>query len=64
MRLLLRTVRQYRRYENKIFSRIAWEYFLQRLFLTRPAGCNGGGNNSGNGIFRQFGTARRSAKCI
>ena len=32
---LLRTVRQYRRYENKIFSRISWEYFLQRLFLTR-----------------------------
>jgi GT2 family glycosyltransferase len=35
LRLFVRTVRQYRRYENKIFSRIAWEYFLQRLFLTR-----------------------------
>ena len=34
-RLFMRTLRQYRRYENKIFSRIAWEYFLQRLFLTR-----------------------------
>jgi hypothetical protein len=35
LRLFVRTVRQYRRYENKIFSKIAWEYFLQRLFLTR-----------------------------
>jgi GT2 family glycosyltransferase len=35
LRLLFRTIRQYRRYNNKIFSRIAWEYFLQRLFLTR-----------------------------
>jgi GT2 family glycosyltransferase len=35
LRLFVRTVRQYRRYENKTFSRIAWEYFLQRLFLTR-----------------------------
>jgi GT2 family glycosyltransferase len=35
LRLFVRTLRQYRRYENKIFSRIAWEYFLQRLFLTR-----------------------------
>jgi GT2 family glycosyltransferase len=36
-RLLLRTIRQYRRYKNKIFARIALEYFLQRLFLTRSA---------------------------
>jgi GT2 family glycosyltransferase len=35
LRLFARTLRQYRRYENKIFSKIAWEYFLQRLFLTR-----------------------------
>jgi hypothetical protein len=28
-------VRQYRRYQNKIFSRITWDYLLQRLFLTR-----------------------------
>jgi GT2 family glycosyltransferase len=35
LRLLVRTIRQYRRYKNKVFSRIAWEYFLQRLFLTR-----------------------------
>jgi len=35
LRLFVRTVRQYRRYENKTFSRIALEYFLQRLFLTR-----------------------------
>lgn len=35
LRLLLRTVRQYRRYENKIFAGITWEYFLQRLFRTR-----------------------------
>jgi GT2 family glycosyltransferase len=35
LRLFVRTLRQYRRYKNKIFSRIAWEYFLQRLFLTR-----------------------------
>ncbi len=35
LRLFVRTLRQYRRYQNKIFSRIAWEYFLQRLFLTR-----------------------------
>jgi GT2 family glycosyltransferase len=36
LRLLVRTFRQYRRYHNKIFSRIALEYLLQRLFLTRP----------------------------
>lgn len=35
LRLFARTLRQYRRYENKVFSKIAWEYFLQRLFLTR-----------------------------
>ncbi len=35
LRLFARTLWQYRRYENKIFSKIAWEYFLQRLFLTR-----------------------------
>jgi GT2 family glycosyltransferase len=35
LRLSVRTVRQYRRYQNKIFSRISWEYLLQRLFLTR-----------------------------
>jgi GT2 family glycosyltransferase len=35
LRLLVRTVRQYRRYKNKIFSRITWEYFLQRLFRRR-----------------------------
>jgi GT2 family glycosyltransferase len=34
-RLLVRTVRQYRRYENKIFARISWEYFCQRLFHRR-----------------------------
>jgi GT2 family glycosyltransferase len=37
LRLFLRAIRQYRRYKNKIFSRIAWEYFLQRIFLTRSA---------------------------
>jgi GT2 family glycosyltransferase len=37
LRLFVRTFRQYRRYRNKIFSSIAWEYFLQRLFLTRAA---------------------------
>jgi GT2 family glycosyltransferase len=35
LRLSVRTVKQYRRYENKIFSKITWGYFLQRLFLTR-----------------------------
>ena len=35
LRLSVRTVKQYRRYENKIFSRITWQYLLQRLFLTR-----------------------------
>jgi GT2 family glycosyltransferase len=37
LRLSVRTVRQYRRYQNKIFSRITWAYLLQRLFLTRAA---------------------------
>jgi GT2 family glycosyltransferase len=37
LRLFVRTLRQYRQYENKIFSRITWEYFLQRLFLTRAS---------------------------
>jgi GT2 family glycosyltransferase len=35
LRLFVRAVRQYRRYQNKVFSRIAWQYFAQRLFLTR-----------------------------
>jgi len=35
LRLLLRTGRQYRRYQNKIFFRMTWEYFLQRLFRTK-----------------------------
>jgi GT2 family glycosyltransferase len=37
VRLFVRTLVQYRRYQNKIFSRIAWEYFLQRLFLTKAS---------------------------
>jgi GT2 family glycosyltransferase len=37
LRLFVRTVRQYRRYENKIFCRITWQYLLQRLFLTRAS---------------------------
>jgi GT2 family glycosyltransferase len=37
LRLFVRTLVQYRRYQNKIFSRIAWEYFLQRLFLTKAS---------------------------
>jgi GT2 family glycosyltransferase len=35
LRLFVRTFRQYRRYKNKVFSRIAGEYFLQRLFFTK-----------------------------
>jgi GT2 family glycosyltransferase len=35
LRLFVRMVRQYRRYQNKIFFRLTWEYFLQRLFRTR-----------------------------
>jgi hypothetical protein len=37
LRLLARTVRQYRRYENKAFAALAWEYFLQRLFHRKSA---------------------------
>jgi GT2 family glycosyltransferase len=36
-RLFARTFRQYRRYENKAFAGLAWEYFLQRLFHRRSA---------------------------
>jgi GT2 family glycosyltransferase len=36
-RLSVRTVRQYVRYENKIFARISWEYLCQRLFHRRAA---------------------------
>jgi GT2 family glycosyltransferase len=32
LRLLIRTVRQYQRYHNKVFARICWEYFCRRLF--------------------------------
>jgi GT2 family glycosyltransferase len=32
LRLLIRTFRQYRRYQNKAFAGLAWEYFVQRLF--------------------------------
>jgi len=35
LRLLGRTVRQRRRYQNKIFSRMTFEYFRRRLFHTR-----------------------------
>jgi GT2 family glycosyltransferase len=35
LRLFVRTIRQYRRYENKTFARISWEYFCRRLFQTR-----------------------------
>jgi GT2 family glycosyltransferase len=37
LRLLLRTFRQYRRYENKAFAGLAWEYFVQRLFHRKAA---------------------------
>ena len=36
-RLMVRTFRQSRRYENKAFARLAWEYFLQRLFRRKAA---------------------------
>jgi GT2 family glycosyltransferase len=36
-RLFARTFRQYRRYDNKAFAGLAWEYFLQRLFHRRSA---------------------------
>ena len=58
LRLSVRTVRQYRRYENKIFSRISWEYLLQRLFLPGHAGWNAGGNNSENGTSQPLWTVR------
>jgi hypothetical protein len=35
LRLLARTVRQYRRYHNKVFAKICWEYFCRRLFHTK-----------------------------
>jgi GT2 family glycosyltransferase len=35
LRLLGRTLRQRRRYQNKIFSRMTFEYFRRRLFHTR-----------------------------
>jgi GT2 family glycosyltransferase len=35
LRLLGRTVRQRRRYQNKIFSKMTFEYFRRRLFHTR-----------------------------
>jgi GT2 family glycosyltransferase len=35
LRLLVRTVRQYWRYKNKVFARICWEYFGRRLFHSR-----------------------------
>jgi hypothetical protein len=36
-RLFVRIFRQYRRYQNKAFAGLAWEYFLQRLFHRRAA---------------------------
>jgi GT2 family glycosyltransferase len=36
-RLFVRTFRQYRRYQNKAFARLAWEYLLQRIFHRRAA---------------------------
>ncbi len=35
LRLLVRTVRQYARYQNKVFASICWEYFNRRLFHSR-----------------------------
>ena len=34
-RLLARTIRQYLCFQNKEFSKIAWEYFWRRIFLTK-----------------------------
>jgi GT2 family glycosyltransferase len=34
-RLFVRTIRQYRHYENKTFAKISWEYFCRRLFQSR-----------------------------
>jgi GT2 family glycosyltransferase len=31
LRLLVRTIRQYMRYENKVFAKVCWEYFCRRL---------------------------------
>jgi GT2 family glycosyltransferase len=36
-RLLVRTYRQYRRFQNKAYSAMAWEYFLQRVTRRRSA---------------------------
>ena len=35
LRLFVRTLRQYRRYQNKAFARISWEYFCRRLLQSR-----------------------------
>jgi GT2 family glycosyltransferase len=35
LRLLVRTIRQYQRYENKVFAKVCWEYFCRRLFHTK-----------------------------
>ena len=35
LRLFLRTIRQYQRYENKVFAKVCWEYFCRRLFQSR-----------------------------
>jgi GT2 family glycosyltransferase len=35
LRLFVRTIRQYWRYENKTFARISWDYFCRRIFQTR-----------------------------
>jgi GT2 family glycosyltransferase len=36
-RLFRRTIRQYRRYQNKAFAGLAWRYFLQRVFHRKAA---------------------------
>jgi hypothetical protein len=35
LRLLARTIRQRRRHQKKIFSKMTWEYFCRRLFDSR-----------------------------
>jgi hypothetical protein len=35
LRLLVRTFQQYRRYDNKAFAKICWEYFCRRLFHSK-----------------------------
>jgi GT2 family glycosyltransferase len=35
IRLFVRTITQYWRYENKTFAKISWEYFCRRLFQTK-----------------------------